>query len=115
MSGGCLFCQIVEGAVPCDEVYSDDDFLAFRDINPQAPTHILIIPKKHIARINDAEPGDAELLGRMMIKANAIAEAEGLSDDGFRYVINTGVDGGQSVYHIHLHICGGRQMMWPPG
>jgi histidine triad (HIT) family protein len=112
---GCLFCQIVEGAVPCEEVYSDDEFLAFRDINPQAPAHVLIIPKKHVARINDAEPDDAALLGRMLLKANDIAESEGLDEDGFRFVINSGVNGGQSVYHVHLHILGGRQMMWPPG
>lgn len=115
MSDGCLFCKIVAGEVPCNDVYSDDDVLAFRDINPAAPTHILLIPKKHIAFMPDAEPEDEALMGKLLLKANMIAEREGLAADGFRYVINTGGHGGQTVFHIHLHILGGRYMGWPPG
>lgn len=115
MAGGCLFCKIVAGEIPCDEVYSDEDVFAFRDINPAAPTHILIIPKKHISFMPDAEPEDEALMGKLLLKANEIAEREGLSDDGFRYVINTRGHGGQTVHHVHLHILGGRQMVWPPG
>ena len=115
MSEDCLFCKILAGEIPCDEVYSDDTVFAFRDISPAAPTHILIIPRKHIPNVAVAEEEDAELLGQLMLKANEIAEREGLTGDGFRYVINTGSQGGQTVSHIHLHILGGRQMTWPPG
>jgi histidine triad (HIT) family protein len=96
-------------------VYSDDEFYAFRDINPAAPTHILIIPRKHVPRIVDAQADDAALLGRMLLRANEIAEKEGLTEQGCRYVINTGDWGGQTVHHIHLHILGGRSFGWPPG
>lgn len=115
MAEDCLFCKIVAGEIPCKEVYSDDDVLAFRDINPAAPTHILVIPKKHIARVADAEASDEALMGKLLLRANAIAAQEGLAEAGYRYVINTGGHGGQTVFHIHLHILGGRQMVWPPG
>lgn len=115
MAEDCLFCKIIAGEIPSTEVYSDEKFYAFRDINPGAPTHILVIPKKHIARITEAEPGDAALLGEMVLCANEIAKAEGVAEPGFRYVINCNSDGGQSVYHIHLHILGGRALAWPPG
>jgi histidine triad (HIT) family protein len=115
VSDDCLFCKMVTGDIPCDVVYSDDDVLAFRDINPAAPTHILIIPKKHIASVADAGAEDEALMGKLLLRANDIAEQEGLTADGFRYVINTGGHGGQTVFHIHLHILGGRQMVWPPG
>lgn len=115
MVENCLFCKIVAGDIPGDAVYEDDDVYAFRDINPAAPTHILIIPKKHIASVEEATPEDETLMGKLLLKANHIAEQEGLTEDGFRYVINTGGHGGQTVFHIHLHILGGRQMVWPPG
>lgn len=115
MSKDCLFCKIVAGEIPCNDVYSDDDVLAFRDINPAAPTHILLIPKKHIAFTHEAGPEDEALMGKLVLKANMIAEREGLKEDGYRYVINTGGHGGQTVFHIHLHILGGRYLGWPPG
>ena len=115
MADDCLFCKIAAGEIPSDEVYSDDEFYAFRDINPGAPAHILIVPRKHIARITEASDGDADLLGRLMLRANAIAEQEGLVEQGFRYVVNCNEWGGQTVFHIHLHILGGRPLSWPPG
>ncbi|MCW7551203.1 histidine triad nucleotide-binding protein [Endozoicomonas gorgoniicola] len=111
----CLFCKMVEGEIPTNKVYEDDELLAFRDINPQAPTHILIIPKKHIATLNDTSADDQLLLGKIMLKARELAAEEGLEDDGYRVVLNCNSHGGQSVYHIHLHLLGGRQMAWPPG
>jgi len=115
MADDCLFCKIAAGEIPSTEVYSDETFYAFRDINPAAPTHILIIPRKHIARIADAAPEDAALLGEMLLKANEIARDEGVVDRGFRYVVNCNSWGGQEVYHLHLHLIGGRQLAWPPG
>lgn len=115
MADDCLFCKIAAGEVPSTEVYSDDEFYAFRDINPGAPTHCLIIPRKHIARITALEAGDDDLIGRMFRRANTIAETEGIAESGFRYVLNCNEDGGQSVFHIHLHILGGRRLAWPPG
>jgi len=115
MSTDCLFCKIAGGEIPSTEVYSDDEFYAFRDINPVAPTHILIIPRAHIPTISAATPAQEALLGRMLLKANAIAEQEGLTDPGFRYVINCNEAGGQVVFHVHMHILGGREMEWPPG
>ena len=111
----CLFCKIVAGEIPCDQVHADADFLAFRDINPQAPVHILIIPKEPIATLNELEPGHAELMGKLVLAATDIAREEGLTDDGYRVVINCNRGGGQMVFHIHLHLLGGRQMTWPPG
>ena len=110
-----IFDKIISREIPADIVYEDDQALAFRDINPQAPTHVLVIPRKHITTVADATPEDTELLGHMMIKANEIAESEGLKENGYRYVINCGEQGGQLVMHLHLHILGGRQMAWPPG
>ncbi|MBI2422225.1 MAG: histidine triad nucleotide-binding protein [Candidatus Hydrogenedentes bacterium] len=110
-----LFVKIANKEIPSQEVYSDEEFYAFRDINPGAPTHILVIPRRHIKRITDAGEEDALLLGRMILVANKIARQEGIAEDGFRYVINCNQNGGQSVYHIHLHILGGRPMAWPPG
>jgi len=107
--------KILSGEIASDEVYSDDEFYAFRDINPQAPVHILVVPRKRLARITDATEEDAGLIGRLFLVANTIATQEGIADDGFRYVINCNVNGGQSIYHVHLHILGGRQMQWPPG
>ncbi len=111
----CIFCKIAGGEIPSDPVYSDEQFYAFRDINPGAPTHVLIIPRKHIAHITDAGPEHRDLLGDMLLRANEIAVQEGLTEKGFRYVLNCGEWGGQSVFHIHLHILGGRALAWPPG
>ncbi len=115
MSEDCLFCKIIAGDIPSNKVYSDDDVYAFHDISPAAPTHILVIPKKHISAVNDTNAEDQGLLGRLLLRANEIAEQQGLTEDGFRYVVNTGDYGGQTVSHLHLHILGGRRMSWPPG
>lgn len=115
MSEDCLFCKLISGEIPATEVYRDDDIFAFEDINPIAPTHILVIPIKHLSDIKSANEDDQELLGKMLLIANQIATEKGLAEDGFRYVINTGKNGGQTVYHLHLHIIGGRNLSWPPG
>ncbi len=111
----CLFCKIVAGEIPSDKVYEDDEVLAFRDIHPAAPVHILVIPKKHIATMNDATVEDQAVLGKMMLVAKDIAAQEGVAEAGFRLSLNTNKQGGQDIYHIHLHILAGRQMTWPPG
>ena len=112
---GCLFCDFVEKTKTTNVVYEDDHALAFRDINPQAPTHILVVPKKHIAAIHDAAPEHAEALGQVLLAARKVAEKEGLVKDGFRLVINDGDAAGQTVHHIHVHVLGGRRFTWPPG
>ena len=109
----CIFCQIARGEIPAKMVVNNKEMFAFRDINPQAPTHILIVPKKHIRSLDDLN--DSDLIGRMMMLAVAIARQEGIAKTGYRTVINTGKDGGQSVDHLHVHLLGGRQMTWPPG
>jgi histidine triad (HIT) family protein len=111
----CLFCKIRDGQIPAKSVYSDDHVFAIRDINPQAPTHVLVIPKKHIATLNDVEPADQELVGRMFTAAKAIAAAEGHAEAGWRTVFNVNRGAGQTVFHIHLHVLGGRALGWPPG
>jgi len=111
----CLFCKIAQGEIPAAIVFADTEIMAFRDINPQAPTHLLVIPKKHIQTIDDADTSDEQLLGRMVLAAKKLAHKEGLSEKGYRLVFNVNSAGGQAVYHIHLHILGGRQMTWPPG
>ncbi len=111
----CLFCKIVAGQIPCTEVFTNEDFLAFRDIDPKAPTHILIIPRRHITALSDLDGGDSDLVGKMLISATKIAAHEGLAENGYRFVINNGRDGGQTVGHLHLHILGGRPLSWPPG
>lgn len=115
MSETTLFTKIRDREIPADIVYEDDDILAFRDINPQAPVHILVIPKQPIATVNDLEPAHAELAGRLFLVAKEIAREEGVAEDGYRLVMNTNAAGGQEVYHIHLHLLGGRQFTWPPG
>ena len=115
MSADCLFCKIISGHIPSTEVYRDDDIFAFEDINPAAPTHILVVPVKHLKDISAANGEDRDLLGKILLIANQIAEERGLTQDGFRYVINTGKHGGQTVYHLHLHVIGGRSLSWPPG
>lgn len=115
LSMSCLFCDIVQGTIPAEIVFDNEQIIAFRDIHPQAPYHVLIIPKQHIATINDTLDGDNILLGKMIIQAKKIAQADGFSEDGYRLVFNINPNGGQEIYHIHLHLLGGRQMAWPPG
>jgi histidine triad (HIT) family protein len=111
-----IFSKIINREIPADIVYETDNVLAFRDINPQAPVHILIIPKIEIPKVTDIKSSEhAELLGEMYDVANKLAKEEGLAEDGFRLVMNCGNNGGQEVYHLHMHLLGGRQMQWPPG
>jgi histidine triad (HIT) family protein len=110
----CLFCRIVQGEIPAKKVYEDDYTFGFEDINPQAPTHVLIIPKKHIRGLKEAQAQDAELIGRLHIAAAAIGRQRGI-EDGYRTVLNVGPKSGQSVFHLHVHLIGGRDMRWPPG
>jgi histidine triad (HIT) family protein len=111
----CLFCKIRDGDIPADLVYENDDVLAFRDVNPQAPTHVLIVPKKHIATVNDLDETDVRLSGEMYLAAKSIAASEGIDEDGYRLVVNCNSRAGQTVFHIHMHLLGGRAMTWPPG
>ena len=111
----CLFCKILSGDIPADIVYESETAFAFRDINPQAPTHLVIIPRKHIATINDIVEEDEVLVGSLYSAAREIAAAEGIAEDGFRAVMNCNEGAGQTVFHIHLHLLGGRPLTWPPG
>jgi len=111
----CLFCRIERGELDADIVYQNDSVIAFRDINPQAPTHILIIPRKHIATIDDLQDDDAATVGALFLAAKELAASEGLGDSGYRVAMNCGEGAGQSVFHIHLHMIGGRALSWPPG
>ncbi len=111
----CLFCKIVAGEIPANVIYENDLVVGFRDINPKAPTHVLVIPRKHISTINDIADDDATLLGSMYLAARDIAAQEELAAPGYRTVMNCGEAAGQSVFHIHLHVMGGRIMTWPPG
>jgi len=110
-----LFVKIINREIPADIVYEDDEILAFRDIDPKAPVHLLVIPKRPIATLNDLEPADAELVGRLVLTARRLAAEAKIDEAGYRLVLNCNPGGGQSVYHIHLHLLGGRQMEWPPG
>ena len=111
----CLFCRIVAGEIPAKVVHETATILAFRDVDPKAPVHVLIIPREHIASVNALEPQHASLVGELFLAARSIAAEEGLADDGYRLVMNTGAGAGQSVWHIHLHLLGGRDLRWPPG
>ncbi len=111
----CLFCRIAAGKIPSDIVYEDNEVVAFTDVSPEAPTHILVVPRRHIASLNDADPKDNELLGKMITTAVTLAGQRQLDISGYRLVINSGPDGGQTVDHIHLHLLGGRPLTWPPG
>lgn len=111
----CLFCKIVSGEIQGNIVFEDDNLIAFRDINPQAATHVLIVPRRHIASLNELGPGDDDLVGEMVRRAAAIAREEGHADRGYRTVFNCNADAGQTVFHIHLHLLGGRRFAWPPG
>jgi histidine triad (HIT) family protein len=111
----CLFCKIRDGLIPAKVVYHDDQCLAFEDINPQAPTHVLFIPHKHIATVNDITAEDREVVGHLFIAAAKLARERGHADNGYRVVMNTQRDAGQTVFHIHLHLLAGRPLHWPPG
>jgi histidine triad (HIT) family protein len=111
----CLFCRIVRGEIPSKKVYEDDTIFAFEDINPQAPTHILIIPKAHHTSLKEVPETQGDLLGHILLTARELAKEAGLDESGFRIVLNTGRDSGQAVFHIHFHLLGGRRMSWPPG
>ncbi len=111
----CIFCKIVAGEVPAAKVFEDDRAVAFRDINPQAPTHALVIPRSHIAALDAAAEADEALLGHLLRVAAQVAHSEGHAEGGFRTVINNGADAGQTVFHIHVHLLGGRALTWPPG
>ncbi len=115
MEEHCIFCQIIAGQRPGEIIHQDDRLIVLRDINPQAPTHVLIIPREHMESLNDAAQSDEALLGYMLRTAAKVANQEGLAENGYRVVINTGPQAGQSVYHLHLHVLGGRPMRWPPG
>ena len=112
---GCPFCKIVSGDIPSTKVHEDEEMIAFRDINPQAPVHILIVPRRHIASLGAAAEDDQALLGRLLLRARELAASEGLAEAGYRVVNNCGSQGGQTVDHIHFHLLGGRAMTWPPG
>jgi histidine triad (HIT) family protein len=111
----CLFCKIIAREIPASIVYEDDRVLAFNDINPQGPTHVLVVPKRHIATLNDLAEGDDAIVGELVRRAAAIAKDRGIDAGGFRTVFNTNRDAGQTVFHIHLHLIGGRGLAWPPG
>ena len=111
----CLFCKIVAGQIPSSVVYQDDELFAFRDINPQAPFHALVVPKRHIATMNDITPADQALVGAMVRRAAALAGEHGYAERGYRTVLNCNADAGQTVFHLHLHVLAGRSLGWPPG
>ena len=111
----CLFCKIIAREIPASIVYDDEHVLAFSDINPQGPTHVLVVPKRHIATLNDLAPTDDAIVGELVRRAAAIAKERGIDAGGFRTVFNTNRDAGQTVFHIHLHLIGGRSLAWPPG
>jgi histidine triad (HIT) family protein len=111
----CIFCRIASGEIPANVVYEDEHVVAFRDLNPQAPTHVLVVPRRHIATLNDVGEADAELIGRMYLAAQAVAARDGIAEPGYRTVFNCNAEAGQTVFHLHLHVLGGRVMEWPPG
>ena len=115
MVENCIFCKIVRKEIPAKIVYEDDDIMAFYDINPQAPIHVLVIPKKHISSLAEVQDEDLQLLGKLLLGASKVAKKLGISEDGYRVVINTNRDAQQTVFHIHVHVIGGRPMSWPPG
>ena len=115
MNENCLFCKIVAGEISSAKVYEDEICVAFNDISPQAPTHVLIVPRKHIDSLDKAEKSDGETLGHLLLTAADIARQEGFAEDGYRTVINTNSDGGQTVFHLHVHLLGGRPFVFPPG
>lgn len=111
----CLFCKIINGDIPANVLFEDEDIIAFEDIMPQAPSHFLVIPKRHISTLNDLTDADANVVGKLQITAAKVAKQKGIADSGYRVVMNCNEAGGQTVYHIHMHVLGGRAMTWPPG
>jgi histidine triad (HIT) family protein len=111
----CIFCRIVAGQIPARVVHEDEDTLAFHDTDPRAPVHVLVIPRRHIPSVNDVSDADAGVMGALFAAARLVAESQGVAEGGYRLVVNTGADAGQSVHHIHMHVLGGRAMRWPPG
>ena len=111
----CVFCRIASGAIPAQLLHQDEICVAFRDLHPQAPVHVLVVPKRHVATLLEARHEGAEWLGHLHRTAAEVAESSGLATSGFRVVVNCGADGGQSVWHLHLHVLGGRRLAWPPG
>ena len=111
----CIFCKIIKGEIPCKKIYEDDEIFAFNDINPTAPVHFLVIPKRHIPNLIEARLEDTALLGKLIFFARCLAAEHGCEEKGFRLVVNCKTHGGQTVDHLHLHIIGGRQLSWPPG
>ena len=111
----CIFCKIVACEIPATKIFEDERAVAFRDLNPQAPTHALVIPRAHVASLNEASEADEALLGHLLLVAARVARSEGHADGGYRTVINTGADAGQTVFHVHVHLLGGRRLTWPPG
>ncbi|MEM1264351.1 MAG: histidine triad nucleotide-binding protein [Pseudomonadota bacterium] len=115
MTQGCLFCRIAAGEIDVDKIYESENVIGFKDINPQAPVHVLFIPRKHIATLNDADASDMAILGELFLAARHYAAETGFADDGYRVTMNCNRDGGQTVFHIHLHLMAGRSLGWPPG
>lgn len=115
MSTECIFCKIISGEIPTEKLYSDELVTAFQDIHPKAPTHILIVPNKHLVSVNDVEPEDEATIGRLFTAARKLAEQEGVAQSGYRLIINSGPDGGQEVLHLHMHLLGGQRMRFPIG
>jgi histidine triad (HIT) family protein len=115
MAANCLFCRIIAGEIPATKVFDDDQMIAFEDINPQAPMHVLVVPKLHVATLNDLAAGHDALVGAMVRRGAALATARGYDAGGYRTVFNCNADAGQTVFHLHLHVLGGRRMAWPPG
>lgn len=111
----CIFCKIAHKEAKSTIVHETDDVIAFEDLNPQAPCHVLVIPKEHIASVNDVEPAHAEIMGKLFVAAREVAKKKGVDESGYRCVMNTGADVGQTVFHVHLHVLGGRAFGWPPG
>lgn len=114
-SPDCMFCRIVAGEIPAGIIRSDEHTVAFRDIHPQAPVHVLVVPRTHVSSLETVDPDDGDLLGALFLAARDVARQEGLAEDGYRTVLNVGADGGQTVPHLHVHVLGGRSMRWPPG
>lgn len=115
MANACLFCSIAEGKIPAKIIAQSSEYVVFRDINPMAPTHFLVIPRKHISTLDELTPEDGPLMGRLLQAASEVARAEGIAEGGYRTVINCRADAGQTVFHLHLHVLGGRALDWPPG
>jgi histidine triad (HIT) family protein len=111
----CLFCKIATKEIPSKTVFEDDDLFAFHDVRPGAPVHVLVVPKRHISGVGDLAPEDAEVIGKLLLSAKRVADATGIGESGFRVVFNSGPDAGQSVFHLHMHVMGGRALSWPPG